>query len=50
VRKGQHIAAFGLPAPEIWRTPRGVAGFGPGYFGYKAKFVPIERKHKRGVR
>ncbi|HII40189.1 MAG TPA: DUF917 domain-containing protein [Thermoplasmata archaeon] len=50
VKKGQHIAAFGLPAPEIWRTPRGIEGFGPGYFGYKAKFVPIERKHKKGAR
>ena len=50
VKKGQRIAAFGLPAPPIWRTPRGVEGFGPGYFGYKAKFVPIEKKHKRGRR
>jgi DUF917 family protein len=50
VKKGQRIAVFGLPAPEIWRTPRGVEGFGPGYFGYKANFVPIERKHQKGGR
>ncbi len=50
VKKGQRIVAFGLPAPEIWRTPRGVEGFGPGYFGFKAKFVPIETKHRKGAR
>ncbi len=50
LKKGQRIAVFGLPAPEIWRTPRGVEGFGPGYFGYKTKFVPVERKHKKGGR
>ncbi len=48
LKKGERIAVFGLPAPEIWRTARGVEGFGPGYFGYKEKFVPIERKHKKG--
>ncbi len=49
LKKGQRIDVFGLPAPEIWRTPRGVEGFGPRYFGYKVKFVPIERRHKKGV-
>ncbi len=50
VKKGQHVAAFGLPAPAIWRTPRGVQGFGPGYFGYRSKFVPIEARHRKGAR
>ena len=50
VKKGQHIAVFGLRAPEIWRTPRGVQGFGPRYFGYKSTFVPIERRHNKGAR
>ena len=49
-KRGQRIAVFGLPAPDIWRTPRGIAGFGPGFFGYRARFVPIERRHKKGVR
>ena len=50
VKKGQHIVAFGLPAPELWRTPRGIEGFGPAYFGYKSKFTPIEQRHKKGAR
>ncbi len=44
--KGQRIAVFGLPAPPIWRTERGVAGFGPRYFGFRTNFVPIEKRHK----
>ncbi len=50
LKKGQPIAAFGLPAHAIWRTPRGVEAFGPRYFGFKEKFVPIERKHTKGGR
>ena len=50
VKRGQRIAVFGLPAAGIWRTPDGIAAFGPEYFGYKAKFVPIERRHGKGVR
>jgi len=45
--KGQRVAVFGLPAPTIWRTPRGIEVFGPKYFGFKAKFVPVEKRHAR---
>jgi len=48
LKRGQRIAAFGLPAPAIWRTTRGVETFGPRYFRFKTKFVPIEKRHKKG--
>lgn len=47
LKKGQSVAVFGLRAPPIWRTPRGVEGFGPRYFGFKTNFVPIEKRHKK---
>jgi DUF917 family protein len=50
LKKGQRIAVFGLPAPAIWRTPRGIEAFGPRYFGFKANFVPIEKRHKQSER
>jgi hypothetical protein len=50
LRKGQRVAVFGLAAPKIWRTARGIEAFGPRYFGFKTSFVPIERRHKRVVR
>lgn len=46
-KRGQHVVVFGLPAPAIWRTPRGVEAFGPKYFGFRAKFVPVEKRHRR---
>lgn len=46
-RRGQRVAVFGLPAPSIWRTRKGIETFGPKYFGFKAKFVPVEARHKR---
>jgi uncharacterized protein len=45
LKKGQHIAVIGLPAAPIWRTARGIEAFGPRYFGFKVKFVPIEKRH-----
>ncbi len=45
--RGQRVAVFGLPAPAIWRTTRGVETFGPKYFGFRTKFVPVEKRHRR---
>lgn len=47
LKKGEPVAVFGLPAPAIWRTPRGIEAFGPRYFGFKTNFVPIEKRHRR---
>lgn len=40
------VVVFGLKAPEIWRTERGVQIFGPKHFGYPIKYVPIEKVMK----
>lgn len=45
-RRGQRVAVFGLPAPPIWRTSRGIEVFGPKYFGFRTKFVPLERRRR----
>ncbi len=41
---GKTVAIIGLPAPEEWRTPEGLAAFGPGFFGYDEEYIPIERR------
>lgn len=46
-KRGSHVAVFGLPAPPIWRTAKGIRAFGPGYFGFRSKFVPVEKRHTR---
>lgn len=46
-RKGQRVAVFGLPAPPLWRTPKGIETFGPRYFGFRVRFVPVEKRHRR---
>lgn len=39
---GQSVTVIGFKAPEIWRTPGGLAIFGPAHFGYDRAYVPIE--------
>jgi uncharacterized protein len=46
-KRGRPVAVLGLPAPAIWRTPKGIESFGPRYFGFKTKFIPVERRHRR---
>lgn len=46
-RRGQRVAVIGVPAPAIWRTAKGIESFGPRYFGFRAKFVPLEARHRR---
>ncbi len=41
---GKTVAVIGLPAPEKWRTPEGLAVFGPGFFGYDEEYIPVERR------
>jgi uncharacterized protein len=42
---GMRVSVIGLPAPEEWRTPRGLAAFGPAYIGYDREYVPVEQKY-----
>ncbi|MEA1963725.1 MAG: DUF917 domain-containing protein [Candidatus Aerophobetes bacterium] len=42
--KGKHVTVIAFPAPEQWRTPDGIAAFGPKCFGYEEEFIPVERR------
>ena len=43
--EGMEVSVIGLPAPVEWRTPRGLAAFGPAYIGYDIEYRPIEQKY-----
>jgi DUF917 family protein len=45
---GMKVSVIGLPAPDEWRTERGLKVFGPEYIGYDVKYTPLEQKHNRG--
>lgn len=42
---GETVAVIGLPAPEKWRSPEGLAVFGPAFFGYDEEYIPVERRN-----
>lgn len=42
MRYGQRVTLVVLPAPEIWRTPRGLELTGPRAFGYEFDHLPME--------
>lgn len=46
IHKGIKVSVIGLPAPEQWRTARGIEIFGPRYFGIDADYLPIEEKYR----
>lgn len=37
---GEHVAVTALPAPEDWKTERGLEVFGPKSFGYDVEYTP----------
>jgi DUF917 family protein len=45
-KEGLEVAVIGYPAPEIWRTPRGLELFGPGHFGYELEYRRIEENRR----
>jgi DUF917 family protein len=40
--KGQDLVVFALPAPELWKTKRGLDVFGPKSFGFDVEYKPFE--------
>lgn len=42
LEEGQDVGVVGYPAPELWRTPEGIALLGPRHFGFSAEFRPLE--------
>ncbi len=39
---GQDVVLVSIPAPALWRTPRGLEILGPRHFGFDFDYVPIE--------
>ena len=45
--EGLHIAVFGIPSPQIFRTQEGLALVGPSHFDYDLPYTPIEEIMRR---
>jgi DUF917 family protein len=43
LKENMRVVAIAAPAPEIWRTPRGLELFGPKHFGFNYEYVPVEK-------
>ncbi len=41
---GMELTVFALPAPEIWKTERGLEVFGPRSFGFDFDYVPFNER------
>ncbi len=44
VKTGKEYVVVGFPAPELWRTAKGLEIFGPKYLGLEREYIPIERR------
>lgn len=47
LRYGQRVTAIAAPCHTKWRSARGLAVAGPGYFGYPVDYIPIEQLANR---
>ncbi|MBC7094459.1 DUF917 domain-containing protein [Thermococcus sp.] len=47
VKEGKEYVVVGFPAPDLWRTPKGLEVFGPKYLGLDIDYTPIEKKYSR---
>jgi hypothetical protein len=45
-KKERKVAIVGYPAPELWRSSRGLELFGPKHFGYEIPYRPIEKNSR----
>ena len=43
IAEGQHVAVIGLHAIEQFRSSNGIDILGPGHFGFKINYNPIEK-------
>jgi hypothetical protein len=41
---GQRVGVVAVPAPEVWRSPEGLAVVGPGSFGYDLDYRPVDKR------
>lgn len=42
LQKNRQVVVLGIPAASIWRTPQGIALFGPTHFDLAIDYIPIE--------
>jgi len=47
VEEGKEYIVVGFPAPDLWRTSKGLEIFGPKYLGLDRDYIPIEKKYTR---
>jgi len=45
-KKGDEVVVIGYPAPEEWRTERGIETLGPKAFGFEYKYMPMEERFR----
>lgn len=44
MKEGQPVSVFALPAPELWKSERGLELFGPRSFGFDVEYEGIEKR------
>jgi len=42
LKHGLEVSVIAAKAPNVWRTPKGLAYFGPKHFGFDYEYVPVE--------
>lgn len=47
IRYGARCVVIGIPCHPKWRTEKGIATVGPGYFGYDVDYIPVEELVKQ---
>ncbi len=45
-KQGIEVTVIGYPAPEMWRSPKGLQLFGPKHFGYELQYKEIESNRR----
>ncbi|MCD8509110.1 MAG: DUF917 domain-containing protein, partial [Bacillus sp. (in: Bacteria)] len=48
LRYGSRCIVIGMPCDAKWRTEKGIATAGPGYFGYDVEYTPVEQLVGKG--
>ncbi|GAA0469398.1 DUF917 domain-containing protein [Alkalibacillus silvisoli] len=47
LRYGARCIVIGMPCDPKWRTEKGIATAGPGYFGYDVDYIPVEQLNQK---
>jgi len=47
-KEWMRVGVVGYPAPEAWRTQKGIELLGPGHFGFQVEYRPLEENPRLG--